>query len=104
VYYPARKIIDKAYIKTSFIGAEATPPTCAVLGQSAPELSWYAPWKGSRMKSNPPFYKWFTASKVNIVHNALDRHIEKHRWRNNLALIWKANRATRCVHNVILRA
>nr|WP_129631824.1 acetate--CoA ligase [Candidatus Oscillochloris fontis] len=54
----------------------------------ANELEWYAPWEKVLDDSNKPFYKWFTGSKTNIVHNAIDRHLKT--WRKNkLALIWE---------------
>jgi acetyl-CoA synthetase len=38
--------------------------------------------------SNAPFYKWFVGAKVNIVHNALDRHMRT-ATRNKAALIFE---------------
>ena len=38
--------------------------------------------------SNAPFYKWFSGAKVNIVHNALDRHMRS-AVRNKAALIFE---------------
>ena len=40
------------------------------------------------MSSTAPFYKWFTGGKINIVNNAIDRHLNTWR-RNKLALIWE---------------
>lgn len=38
--------------------------------------------------SDQPFYKWFIGGKINISHNAIDRHLKT--WhRNKLALIWE---------------
>lgn len=37
-------------------------------------LDWYQPWQQVLDESEAPFYKWFTGGKINIVHNALDRH------------------------------
>ena len=39
--------------------------------------------------SKKPFYKWFVGAKVNIVHNAIDRHLKTYR-KNKLALIWES--------------
>ena len=37
---------------------------------------------------NPPFAKWFVGGKLNVSHNCLDRHLEKHG--NKPALLWEA--------------
>ncbi len=37
-------------------------------------LDWFEPWEQVLDASEAPFYKWFTGSKTNIVHNAIDRH------------------------------
>ena len=52
------------------------------------EFEWFEPWKTTLDDSNPPFYQWFVGGKVNIVHNALDRHARTWR-RNKLALVWE---------------
>ena len=36
-----------------------------------------------------PFFKWFVGGQVNIVHNAIDRHLHTYR-KNKLALIWES--------------
>src|SRR5690606_36415798 len=52
-------------------------------------LDWYEPYQQVVDKSGHPYYKWFVGGKINIVHNALDRHVKS--WRKNkLALIWEA--------------
>ncbi|MCB0005928.1 MAG: hypothetical protein KDE04_05725, partial [Anaerolineales bacterium] len=38
--------------------------------------------------SNAPFFKWFVDAKVNIIHNALDRHMRT-ATRNKAALIFE---------------
>ncbi len=35
-----------------------------------------------------PFYKWFTGGKINIVHNAIDRHANGPN-RDKVAIIWE---------------
>ena len=35
---------------------------------------WYEPWEQVLDESEKPFFKWFTGGKINIVHNAIDRH------------------------------
>ncbi len=56
--------------------------------EQAEELGWYKKWNKVLDDKKAPFYKWFTGGKINIVHNAIDRHL--HTWRRNkLALIWE---------------
>ena len=43
----------------------------------AARLSWYEPYTQILDESKKPFYRWFTGSKFNIVHNAIDRHLMK---------------------------
>src|SRR6266487_2341458 len=35
---------------------------------------WYQPWQEVLDESEKPFFKWFTGGKINVVHNAIDRH------------------------------
>jgi acetyl-CoA synthetase len=61
--------------------------------EQANELGWYEPWQKVLDDSQPPFYKWFVGAKTNIVHNAIDRHVNTWR-RNKLALIWEGEDGT----------
>ncbi len=56
--------------------------------EQAEKLHWFKKWDKVLDDSNPPFYKWFTGGKTNIVYNALDRH-QFTATRNKLALIWE---------------
>ena len=56
--------------------------------EQAEELEWYKKWDKVLDDSEKPFYKWYTGGKINIVHNAIDRHLKTWR-RNKLALIWE---------------
>lgn len=58
-------------------------------GEIATELDWFKPWDRV-LEWNPPFAKWFVGGKINIVHNALDRHVKTPR-RNKLAYIWEGD-------------
>jgi acetyl-CoA synthetase len=58
-------------------------------GRAKELVDWYEPYQQVLDESGHPFYKWFTGGKINIVHNALDRHVKS--WRKNkLAMIWEA--------------
>ncbi len=59
--------------------------------EQASELGWYQPWAKVLDDSKPPFYKWFVGAKCNIVHNAIDRHLQN-ATRNKLAIIWESER------------
>ena len=52
-------------------------------------LEWYQPWNQVLDESNAPFFKWFTGGKINIVHNAVDRHANGPN-RDKTALIWES--------------
>ena len=54
----------------------------------ASKLSWYKKWNKVLDSTKKPFYKWFTGGKINIVYNAIDRHLASWR-RNKLAIIWE---------------
>lgn len=56
--------------------------------EQASRLKWFKKWTKVLDDSNPPFYKWFEGGKINIVHNAIDRHLTT--WRKNkVAIIWE---------------
>ena len=54
----------------------------------AGKLMWYKKWDRVLDDTNKPFYKWYTGGKINIVANAIDRHLSNDT-RNKLALIWE---------------
>lgn len=56
--------------------------------EQAQTLAWYKPWDKVLDESNAPFYKWFTGGQINIVHNAIDRHLTNAN-RNKMAIIWE---------------
>ncbi|MBN2043224.1 MAG: acetate--CoA ligase [Candidatus Aenigmarchaeota archaeon] len=50
-------------------------------------LEFYSPYK-KVMEWKPPYVKWFTGAKYNIVHDALDKHA-KGKNKSKLAYIWE---------------
>ncbi len=52
-------------------------------------VEWYQPWDQVLDESLAPFYRWFTGGRINIVHNALDRHAAGPN-RDKLALVWES--------------
>jgi acetyl-CoA synthetase len=57
--------------------------------KAASELSWHKKWRRVLDTSKAPFYKWFVGGKINMVTNAIDRHVDSPR-KNKVALIWEA--------------
>jgi len=53
----------------------------------AKELSWFKPWD-KVLDWQYPYAHWFKGAKVNIVNNALDRHL-KTETKDKMALIWE---------------
>ncbi len=90
VYYPAPEVIEQAYIKDyEHMHQAALDDLPGFWGKIAAEnYEWYTPWETVLDEHNAPFYKWFTGAKVNIVHNALDRHMRT-AVRNKAALIFE---------------
>ena len=54
----------------------------------AGELEWFQNYE-KVLKWDPPHAEWFLEGKFNIVHNALDRHIENGN-KDKIAYIWEA--------------
>lgn len=57
-------------------------------GNIAHELSWYQPWERVLDASEAPFYKWFVGGKMNMVCNAIERHISAGKG-NRAAIVWE---------------
>jgi acetyl-CoA synthetase len=90
IYRPSSDIIEGAHVADyDALRAEAEADPEAFWAARAEELlDWYKPWDQVLDDSNPPFFKWFTGGKTNVVLNALDRH-QKTDVRNKLALVWE---------------
>ena len=89
IFYPNQNILDNANIKEydNLYKYSIENPE-AFWAEQAESLDWYQKWEKVLDSSNAPFYKWFTGGKINIVHNAIDRHLKT--WRKNkLAIIWE---------------
>lgn len=88
-YYPADDIVKNAHVPDYDAHyKEAMQDIEAFWAKQADTLDWFKRWDKVLDDSNAPFYKWFAGGKINIAHNALDRHVKT--WRKNkLALIWE---------------
>jgi acetyl-CoA synthetase len=51
-------------------------------------IDWYTPYTQVIDSSGAPFFKWFIGGKTNVVHNALDRHVQNGR-KDKTAIIWE---------------
>ncbi|GJQ37500.1 MAG: acetyl-coenzyme A synthetase [Anaerolineaceae bacterium] len=90
VYYPSEQVVAQAHVKDWEAMAEkADKDLEGFWAAEASELEWYKKWDKVLDDSKNPFFKWFTGAKVNIVHNAIDRHLKTYR-KNKLALIWES--------------
>lgn len=88
-YTPSQRVIDYANVKEyDELHRYSVENREKFWAEQAEQLEWYKKWDKVLDASNPPFFKWFTNGKINIVHNALDRHQET-AVRNKLALIWE---------------
>ncbi|MCC5838870.1 MAG: acetate--CoA ligase [Opitutales bacterium] len=57
-------------------------------GEVASELEWFKPWREVLDESEKPFFKWFSGGKLNICHNAVDRHA-RGSMANKAAIVWE---------------
>jgi len=90
VYFPSEEVIAQANVKDwDELARQAKVDLPRFWGERAEELEWYQKWDKVLDDGNKPFYKWFVGGKVNIVHNAVDRHLKTAR-KNKLALIWES--------------
>src|ERR1035437_8990762 len=89
MYFPSKEILKNANIKNyELLYAKSIEDREGFWAAEAKKLEWYKKWDKVVDDSQKPFYKWFTGGKINIIHNALDRH-QKNATRNKLAIIWE---------------
>ncbi|HXQ32666.1 MAG TPA: acetyl-coenzyme A synthetase N-terminal domain-containing protein, partial [Anaerolineales bacterium] len=90
VYYPPKLVVEQARLKDwDKLAKSARKDLKGFWESEAKELEWFSKWKKVLDDSKKPFFNWFTGAKVNIVHNAVDRHLKTYR-KNKLALIWES--------------
>ncbi|MCX6251494.1 MAG: acetate--CoA ligase [Bacteroidetes bacterium] len=88
-YYPSKEIVRHANIKNyEELYSQSIADREGFWAAEAKKLDWYKKWDKVVDDSKKPFYKWFTGGKINIIHNAIDRHL-KSATRNKLAIIWE---------------
>jgi len=90
VYFPSHEIVRHTNIKDwEALASSASADLQGFWAKRAKELEWFRKWDKVLDDSKKPFYKWFVGGKVNIVHNAVDRHLQTYR-KNKLAIIWES--------------
>lgn len=87
--YPSKEVVKQANVKDydSLYKKSIENPE-GFWADEAKKLDWFKKWDKVLDDSNKPFYKWYTGGKINLISNAIDRHLKTWR-RNKLALIWE---------------
>jgi len=89
IYYPSEDVINNAHVQEyDNRYAHSIKHREQFWAEQAENIDWFKPYDKVLDDSNKPFYKWFTGGKINIVTNAIDRHLTTGK-RNQLALIWE---------------
>ena len=90
---PSQHTIDEAYVKDYdklYADVKKDPET--FWANIASELSWFKKWD-TVLDWQYPYAHWFKGGKVNIVSNALDRHLKDGN-QEKQALIWEGQDGT----------
>lgn len=89
MYHPPQSIVEEAHVQEyDELYKRSIEDREGFWAERARTLEWYQEWDKVLDDSNAPFYQWFVGGKINIIHNAIDRHLNTWR-RNKLALIWE---------------
>ncbi len=89
IFYPPPEIIAAANVgEYDSLYHRSITDREGFWAEQAEQLDWFQKWDKVLDGRGAPFYKWFVGGKINIVYNAIDRHLKNWR-RNKLALIWE---------------
>jgi acetyl-CoA synthetase len=89
IFYPNKQVIENAHIKDyKSMYKYSIENREKFWAEQADNLDWFKKWDKVLDASDAPFYKWYTGGKINIIHNAIDRHLKSWR-RNKIAIIWE---------------
>jgi acetyl-CoA synthetase len=90
LYAPSASIVANANVPDYLaVRQAALADPVAFWDARAKELiDWYTPYTQVIDSSGAPFFKWFIGGKTNVVHNALDRHVQNGR-KDKTAIIWE---------------
>ncbi len=99
IWHPPKELVEESNVK-AFMDAEGLPDYRQMVKKSTEDIEWW--WSKAVEWLNVEWFKpyekvydmskgiewtdWFINGRVNVVHNALDRHRKK---RNKLAFIWQ---------------
>ena len=87
IYYPSQDVIDQANVPDyEALYNYSVENREDFWAEQAETLSWFKKWDKVLDESNAPFYKWYTGGEINIVENAIDRHLTNAN-RNKMAII-----------------
>jgi len=77
MYHPSEDVIANANVPDYMALRETAlaDPVAFWDARAKEMIDWYEPYDQILDDSGAPFYKWFTGGKTNMVHNALDRHM-----------------------------
>jgi acetyl-CoA synthetase len=91
IYHPSAAVVAAANVPDYLAVRQAALADPAGFWDArAKELvDWYVPYTDVLDSTKAPFFKWFSGGKINLVHNALDRHAASAK-RNKVAMIWEA--------------
>lgn len=91
LYQPSAAVVANANVPDylSIREQAIADPVAFWAARAQDMIEWYTPYTQVLDKSNAPFFKWFAGGKTNVVHNALDRHVQTER-KDKLAWIWEA--------------
>jgi acetyl-CoA synthetase len=101
IFHPSQDVIERANVKEyDDLYRYSIENREQFWAEQAEQLEWFRKWEKVLDESDKPFYGWFVGGKINIVHNAIDRHLKTWR-RNKVALIWEGEPGdyrTYCYH------
>ena len=87
--HPSAETVDAALIKDyETLYRRSITDREGFWAEEAAKLEWFQKWDKVLDDSKKPFFKWFSGGKINIIQNAIDRHLKTWR-RNKLAIIWE---------------
>ncbi len=88
-YHPQPSVVKNARVKNyDKLYQESITDREGFWAREAEELQWFKKWDRVLDDSKKPFFKWFSGGKINVVANAIDRHMRSET-KNKLALIWE---------------
>lgn len=90
VYQPSPATVANANVPDYLALRQAAlaDPVAFWDAQAKALIDWYQPYTKILDTSNAPFFQWFTGGKTNVVHNAIDRHVQNGR-KDKVAIIWE---------------